>query len=500
MRTPVIVTLLLLAVSPSRAEKAFAPSADVSQVQTKVGPSPQLVALESLLLQNQEARDAGGLKPELYQAFVSKFRVDLDATMSRVPPTPENKGLHVQILSRLGEKDRRQALKTLTQELMVSPDNPDLLRAQGQILYDQQDFPAAAEAARKAWEASGRTDKAAWGLLKMSEGRSPPKPDAIIVLRPSAALGSKSKGGVSVVDPGASAQAMTFMRNAVDARKQGHLAVAWANAQAAMKADPTSPGVQKFYETVKADVQSRGTRVDEISSAPITNQEPIPSSPLLPLLVVGGAGVTALGLYKVTLSRGTASSEEGLNPSPEVSPEQSRRNYLNSAVLIGVPLVAGALVFGGPRAWRALAPTVSGVLRGGQESFLRVATSQSGALLPEEQAAGEKVATVQKLPWNSWAEYPKVMVNGGEYAKIGERLYTRHAVDHMMPRALNIGVSTEGRGMSPTFVEDVILRGAQSVVVRNGVQRTIHTLGTVQIITEQNGKVVVTVNPFGRGL
>ena len=38
-----------------------------------------------------------------------------------------------------------------------------------------------------------------------------------------------------------------------------------------------------------------------------------------------------------------------------------------------------------------------------------------------------------KIPWKSWGEYDKVTVNGQEYAKVGDRLYSRHAVDRMQP-------------------------------------------------------------------
>ncbi len=467
---------MLLTLPPTRGEEAATP------------PAPELVALERVLAKNQRDRESGQLTPEQYKAFAAQFRVDLAGTLSHVPPTPANKGLHAQILSRLGEEERGQALNTLTQAIAANPGSPDLIRAKGQILYEQGNYPAAAEAARQAWEASGGRDKSALGLLKMSQGRGAPK--FVSGASPTA-----------LVTPGSanremSPQAMSFVQKSIEARKRGDMATTWANAQAAMNADPTSPGVQKFYEIVKADVQQSSHRVDVISSAPITDPEPKHDSPLLPLLAAGGVGLTALGLYKVSLSRGTTSSEEGLNPSAEVSPEQARRNYLNSVVLIGAPIVIGALVFGGPRLWHTLGPTVGGALRGGQESFQRVATSQAGSLLPEEQAAGEKVSTLQKLPWNSWAQYPKEMVNGREYAKIGERLYTQHAVQRMMPSSLTEGARIEGRSFSPTFVEDIIVRGSVRSQLVDGVPRTLYRIGDAEVVTENAGHLVISVNPY----
>jgi RHS repeat-associated protein len=93
------------------------------------------------------------------------------------------------------------------------------------------------------------------------------------------------------------------------------------------------------------------------------------------------------------------------------------------------------------------------------------------------------------LPWGSWADYPKVSVGGTEYAKIGDRLYTEHAVERMTPR----GLTTNGRSISPEFVEEVITKGAQRPEVVNGVNRIVHSLGSVEVVTENGGKLVVTV-------
>lgn len=544
MRAGLILSLLLLAAPPSRGDERAVLPVGATPESEPDKPAPQLISLEQLLSQTQSAHDDGTLKPEQYQAFVAKFRANLDRAMTLVPQTPANKGLHAQILSRLGADERGQALSGLAQALESNPSDPELLRARGNILYEQRDFPAAAESARQAWEASGHKDKAAWALLKMSEGRVAAGFGSSVPALPASEYTANEWTIPKNHD--ISSQAMGFVQKSIAARGRGDMAATWANAQAAMNADPKSIAVQKFYETVKADktqnietksyieqaVTALGAgRGDEAVSwaqkayerspkedtkfvledvrrrsaelgtknahSPAKDPTPRRGSPLLPLLAAGGAGLTALGLYKVALSRGTESSENGLNPSPEVSLEQSRRNYLNSAVLIGTPVVIAALVYGGPIAWRAIAPAAARALRGGQQSFQRVATSQAGAILPEEQAAGQRVSAMQKLPWNSWAQYPKELVNGREYAKTGGRLYTEHAVERMLPSGLTAGNAVDGgRSMSPTFVEDVIVRGMQTTDVRNGVLRTFHRLGTTEVITEDGGKIVVTVNPF----
>jgi len=112
--------------------------------------------------------------------------------------------------------------------------------------------------------------------------------------------------------------------------------------------------------------------------------------------------------------------------------------------------------------------------------------------------ATEEAAAAGKLPWNSYAEYPKVSVGGREYAQIGDRLYTQHAVNRMMPSGLGSsgapgGAFGPGRSISPNFVEDVIQTGAQTTEVVDGVTRTIFTSGTVTVVTEDGGRLIVTV-------
>jgi hypothetical protein len=105
-------------------------------------------------------------------------------------------------------------------------------------------------------------------------------------------------------------------------------------------------------------------------------------------------------------------------------------------------------------------------------------------------------------PWLSWEQYEKVTVDGKVYAKVGNRLYTRHAVERTYPSGLGTpagGGLGPGRSIAPAFIEDVIETGTKQTVIVNGVERIIHTSGTVQIVTEHGDRIVVTVNPFSGG-
>ncbi|WP_425412422.1 RHS repeat-associated core domain-containing protein [Micromonospora mirobrigensis] len=115
--------------------------------------------------------------------------------------------------------------------------------------------------------------------------------------------------------------------------------------------------------------------------------------------------------------------------------------------------------------------------------------------------------------WTSWNNYPKMVgPNGQEYALIGGRLYSRHAVDRMQPSWLRFsgkpgpdeggltggmpqlrqtgGSYDYGRGVSPTWVEYVI-RNSPGTPQGNG--NLSHVLGTLQVIVTPEGRVVTVI-------
>jgi RHS repeat-associated protein len=97
-----------------------------------------------------------------------------------------------------------------------------------------------------------------------------------------------------------------------------------------------------------------------------------------------------------------------------------------------------------------------------------------------------------RLPWTAWENYQQVTVGGREYAQVGDRLYAKHAIERTMPR----GLTTNGRSISPSNIEDVIQNGTRSDVTVEGVPRQVYRSGTVEVVTEQEGRTVVTVNPY----
>ena len=115
-------------------------------------------------------------------------------------------------------------------------------------------------------------------------------------------------------------------------------------------------------------------------------------------------------------------------------------------------------------------------------------------------------ATTGSLWWGHWNDYPKVMVNGQEYAQVGNRLYTRHAVDRMqpsgmrysghgadgstggMPQIRQVGGNYDyGRSVAPQYVEDAVAT-SRGVVQANG--NISHVSGSLEVILSPTGAVV----------
>ncbi len=103
-----------------------------------------------------------------------------------------------------------------------------------------------------------------------------------------------------------------------------------------------------------------------------------------------------------------------------------------------------------------------------------------------------------QIKWDSWQNYEKIIVDGQQYAKVGNRFYSRHAVDRMQPSGNRFGPyiyqagGDYGRSVAPQFVE-YIIRTVEPVIQENG--NLAFTSGNVKVITNQQ-KIVVTIITF----
>lgn len=153
-------------------------------------------------------------------------------------------------------------------------------------------------------------------------------------------------------------------------------------------------------------------------------------------------------------------------------------------------LVGGGLVSGGLRGGvKLVGPGAKGAAGRG------IGTGIDKAGVAGTIGSGSAKAGVSgRILWTSWQHYPKVTKNGREYAQVGKRMYTQHAVDRMQPSGLGApaGGSGPGRSISPNLIEDVLTSSKGNPVKGpNGEARLSFESGTVQVITE-NG-IVITV-------
>ncbi|WP_410514400.1 RHS repeat-associated core domain-containing protein [Paenibacillus sp. BR2-3] len=136
-------------------------------------------------------------------------------------------------------------------------------------------------------------------------------------------------------------------------------------------------------------------------------------------------------------------------------------------------------------------------LIGGIGSVLVKGTAKIiGKKIAKELTEAAVKKTEKKIFWGSWDEYNKVNSNGKTYAKVGDRLYSKHAVDRMQPSGNRYGSQIVqaggdyGRSVSPTYVEEV-LNSVKPVIQQNGNRS--YVSGTLNIITNEWGNVVTII-------
>jgi hypothetical protein len=130
--------------------------------------------------------------------------------------------------------------------------------------------------------------------------------------------------------------------------------------------------------------------------------------------------------------------------------------------------------------------------------------------LSEGLPPGGGVVSKGKILWGSWGDYAKVTVNGQTYAKVGNRLYSEHAVARMQPSGMRFpgggvdsgstggmpqirqagGSYDYGRGVAPEYVEAAIST-SRGVVQSNG--NISHVSGSLEVILNPQGSVVTII-------
>lgn len=184
-------------------------------------------------------------------------------------------------------------------------------------------------------------------------------------------------------------EAAGFINQAVAARKAGDMEKSWAFVQAAMRADPNSPGVQEFYRMAQADQlrhrQNKTKQAERSHDQPIkesSGPEDSPSNDSMPLWPIGALAGLGLAGYGLARSKSTLSVEEDVGHNVQIDLEDDARWKRHAKAVVLSAGIGVAVVYGGPMVWRAAAPALTSVWQGGGASLQRVATSQTGALNP----------------------------------------------------------------------------------------------------------------------
>jgi hypothetical protein len=148
--------------------------------------------------------------------------------------------------------------------------------------------------------------------------------------------------------------------------------------------------------------------------------------------------------------------------------------------------------------FKALEKVAKGVNKAGK---IQVAEKGLTKAIYKAEKLGES-ATRNAAKWGHWGDLEKITHNGREYAAVDNRLFTQHAVEHMAPRALGSAPGRNavlGRGVPPSVVESVITNGqlVSETVSASGATRQVWLSDGVQVVTEQAGRIIVTVMRVG---
>lgn len=119
---------------------------------------------------------------------------------------------------------------------------------------------------------------------------------------------------------------------------------------------------------------------------------------------------------------------------------------------------------------------------------------KAAEVLIEERKTKPEIPAEEGIPWDSWENYEKTTMNGQIYAKVGDRLYSKHAVDRMQPSGNRFGANIVqaggdyGRSIAPQYVEDIIR--SVNAVFQPKTGNYVYASGSVKVILNQEGAVV----------
>jgi hypothetical protein len=96
---------------------------------------------------------------------------------------------------------------------------------------------------------------------------------------------------------------------------------------------------------------------------------------------------------------------------------------------------------------------------------------------------GEVVVQGAGNEWLLWSQYTKKIINGEEFAIVGNRYFSKSAIESMIPNGLG------GSGIPPSVIDDIVTNGEKAVF--NG--KSYNSSLDAVIMTESNGTIVKSI-------
>lgn len=338
------------------------------------------------------------------------------------------------------------AVRVATQLQGMEPESSAGFTLAASGYHQMGDYPAATQWALEALKRD-ENDKTAQAVLMLSMGRTKRGAGAVVETPRPAQVQDGAVSSVSdftISERDVSPQALALMKQAVAARRELDMDKSWSFVIAAMRADPKAPGVQEFYRIAQTDRlkhtdtldflrQSREAmdagrgaeavawaqkayersgdptvqkivdltrqQSDRLAQAVVKRDLESRKPPIkggLPLWPIGaGLGLAVMG-YGVARSKSTLSQEEDVGHNVQIDPEDDarwKRHAKAAAISLGIGV---AVVYGGPPAWRAVAPIIATAWRGGGVPAQNISAEVENAAVRTAPRANSAVQALTK--------------------------------------------------------------------------------------------------------
>lgn len=476
-RTLPLLLVLTFSFSHGNAGEITAPSdtgsPDKGQRETKSAPEPKFLrdAFQGQFTEEQLAKLGGRpsieklveqMTPEQKQGARSKLALLEQSADS--PEALDEIAKGYLMLDEHAPNPGQQAIRIATQIQQMEPKDSRGFALMGSGFHQAGDYPAATEWARKALELNP-DDERARAVFMLSVGRIKRSGVGVPGVAANGSLPAGPAGFASldwdIPVKDVSPQALALMKQAVAARRSRDVEAPIRFAREAMRIDPGSQGVQKFYALVEADYKKHAEiddylrravdaikagqgleavswaqkaadrsenpdvykilaltkqRADELTNEAVKQdlekrkEKPQPSGGF-PILPLAAFGFGAAG-YGIARSKSSWSAQEFETPEDEdPNSERIQQNRYHLKVVAISAAIGFGVVYGGGWVVRVGGPALITMLRG-NTSLQRTLASEAGAINPGGVISGFTQAEAQVI------QEAQVIIKAPQFAQL----------------------------------------------------------------------------------